>query len=293
MDRVSGPHELQPVPIKVFAQDIVRRLGYTSTRLRYMPVESLEFAGRLVPFGLLRRPIAITEEVLRQVLDVGAEDRPESEIYPGESHGDEAFTAPPDAHASVRSIVQELLDRSIRQSPGQAKEANYKRLLLQLVPDEARILHGLSDGKPRALINVGVGTLGGSADHLVGHYFSSVGSEVGVRCPEAVPDYIEHLLDLGLVETGPEDESLREQYEILQTYPEIEEAEADAKSEAAGVTNKLRLKATQIEKHTVSISQRGKSLWDYAHPDTHTFTIAEQRGEPEVDMSHDLPPEPE
>lgn len=295
-DKVTGPHELQTVPAKALAQDMARRAAYSSDRLRHLPIESLELASKLMPFALLRAPIALTEAVLRRVLLPDAdEESVNSGVYPGASDGqsDEAFTAPPDARTSVRSMVQELLDRSVRQSPRQAEEANYKRLLLQLVPDEVRIINALSDGKPRAMEHVGAGSMGRSADRQILRYASPIGTEAGVRRPESVPDYIAHLLNLDLIEVGDEDESLREQYEILDTYSEVEDAEAEAKSDSAGsVTKKLKLKTALKEKHTITISDLGKTLWEAAHPDTHTFTIAEQRAAPEIDMDTDLPPEP-
>lgn len=293
-DKVTGPHELQTVPAKAFAQDMAKRATYTTERLRHLPIESLELAGKLTPFALLRAPIALTEAVVRRVLlPDGEEKEVNSGVYPGASDGmsDESFTAPPDAHLSVRSMVQELLDRSVRQSPQQAVEANYKRLLLQLVPDEVRVLHTLSDGKPRVMEHVGVGTMGGSADKILLRYASPVGTEAGVRCPDAVPEYLSHLLDLDLIEIGDEDESMREQYEILDTFSEVEEAEEDAKSEPSTSSKMLKFKTAVKEKHTVTISDLGKRLWEAAHPDTHTFMIAEQREEPDISMDGDLPPE--
>ncbi|WP_185981591.1 Abi-alpha family protein [Skermania sp. ID1734] len=292
MNRVTGVHELQTIPPVALARGIIRRAGSASVRLRALPIDGLEVAARFVPFATVRSSIAMTEGILRQML--GSEDAKKAEaskLYPGETErirGD-AFTAPPDARTSVRSMVHDLLDRSVRQSPEQALEASYKQVLIQLVPDEARILHTLADGKPRAMEHIGTGRLGGSADRMLRRYISSVGTEAGVRCPDLVPKYLAHLLDLDLIEIGDEEESLREQYEILETYGEIEGAEEEGKSE----TSLLKLQSVVKEKHSVTISELGKKIWDYAHPDTHSFAIAEQRDEPSIDMSGDLPPEPE
>lgn len=294
-EKITGPHELQTVPPKALAQGLARRALFTSSRLRQLPVDGLDLAARLTPFGVLRAPIAMTESILRRTLQLDGDDGSmDTGVYPGARDGetDEAFTAPPDATLSVRSMVEELLDRSVRQSPRQAEEANHKRLLLQLVPDEVRILHALSDGQPRAMEHIGPGSMGGSPDRMVLRYASPVGVHAGVRCPDAVPDYLAHLIGMDLVTVGPEDESLREQYEILDTFGEVEEADTEAKSDTAGVGKKLKLQTVLHEKHTITISERGAKLWKAAHPDTHMFVVADQRGEPEIDMDHELPPEP-
>jgi hypothetical protein len=123
-------------------------------------------------------------------------------------------------------------------------------------------------------------------------YASPVGTEAGVRCLDAVPEYIENLIKLNLVDVGPEDESLREQYEILDTVEEIEAAEARSKEASKSLGKRLKLKTARMERHTITISERGKDLWDAANPDTHRYVKAQQWEEPEVDMSEDLPPEP-
>ena len=294
---VAGPHEFQSPPPVAFARQVVQRATDTSGRLRRLPISTLEFASRVTPFATVRTSLAVTETLVRRALGV-AEDTAKAaapRLYPGARDGldEEAYTAPVDPRMSVRSMVHELLDRSVRQSPQQAVETSQKLLLLQLVPDEARILNVLYDEKPRVMEFVGPGSMGGSIDRAVLRFAATVGTEAGVRCPDAVPDYLAHLVGLDLVEVGPEDESLREQYEILDTYGSVEAAEEAAKAEAKGSLGKrLRLKTVQRERHTITISKRGKDLWDAARPDTHAFAKADQRKEPDVDMSGDLPPEP-
>ncbi|KAA0017408.1 Abi-alpha family protein [Antrihabitans cavernicola] len=292
-EKITGPHELQTIPPKALVQDLARRASGTSDRLRHLPIAGVELAVKLTPFAALRAPMAMTEAVLRRaLLPNGGDESVDSGVYPGarEGQSDEAFTAPPDARLSVRSMVAELLDRSVRQSPRQAEEANFKRLLLQLVPDEARILHALSDGEPRAMEHIGFGSMGGTPDRMVLRYASPIGTQAGVRCPESVPDYLAHLVALDLVTVGAEDETLREQYEILDTYSEVEAAEEEAKADS--LSEKLRLKTALRERHIIAISELGNKLWEAAHPDTHTFMVAEQRQDPEIDFDEDLPPEP-
>jgi hypothetical protein len=140
--------------------------------------------------------------------------------------------------------------------------------------------------------HVGPGTFGGSPDNAVLRYASPVGTEAGVRCPELVADYLAHLVDLDLIAIGPEDESLREQYEILDTFTAVEAAEELAREDTKGLGKKLKFKTAVRERHTITLSTLGTNLWEAANPDTHAFARAEQRDEPEVDMSVELPPEP-
>ncbi|MBJ8347973.1 Abi-alpha family protein [Antrihabitans sp. YC2-6] len=275
----SGPHELRPLPVVTATRSLAGALESASRRLRHLPIDGLAFAGRMTPIGLIRRPIALTESVLRDVLLSDERSSTASSLYPGAAErDDETFTAPPDPTMSVRSMLHELLERSVRQSPRQAAEANFKRLLLQLVPDEVRILNALSDGRVSPLINVGVGPPGGVERHVL-DYATTIGTEAGVRRPDAVTSYVSHLEALGLVDIGPEDETLREQYEILETYEEIEKADETAKAKI-GMGAKLTFRSPKHVKHTLTISDLGQELWTAADPDTYQFQVPEQRERP-------------
>jgi hypothetical protein len=283
-DEKHGPHEFRRLPVLTAADGFVGIVGTATRKVGRIPLSGLVFAGRLLPgTGPLRRPLALTESILRQLLgedsaSEGSKDGPKFGIYPGAAEDtDETFTAPPDARASVRSMVHELLERSVRQSPQQAEDANYKRLLLALVPDEARIINALADGRPRPIIHVGVGSPG-SVDRRLLNYATTIGTDAGVRLPDAVTSYVEHLESLGLVEIGPEDDSLREQYEILETYDQVEAADNSATPES--FIGKLKMKSEKHIKKTIALSDLGRGLWKAAHPDTYEFQVPDQRDEP-------------
>ncbi len=267
----SGPHEFDKLPIIAAAEGLIGRT-------RRIPLDALAMVSKMLPGGTtLRRPLAMTESILRRVLQEAGPDA-KFGVYPGDVGGaDEELTAPPDARESVRTMVLELLDRSVRQSPQQAREANYKRLLLQLVPDEVRIINLLSDGEPRPVLHVGVGSPG-SVDRQLLKYATTVGTDAGIRLPEAATSYVAHLESLGLVDIGPEDESLREQYEILQTYDEVEAAEGSGSPES--LVAKLKFKSPKFEKHTITLSEVGRDLWRVANPDTLEFQVPDQRDDP-------------
>ncbi|NMN93708.1 Abi-alpha family protein [Antrihabitans stalactiti] len=257
MTEKSGPHELRRLPVIAVADGLLGLVG-----------------------SALRRPLALTESILRQLIREDSE-RPKFDIYPGATeHVDESFTAPPDPRTSVRSMVQEMLERSVRQSPAQAETANYKRLLLALVPDEVRIINALADGRPRPIIHVGIGSPG-SVDRRLLNYATTIGTDAGIRLPRAVTSYVQHLETLGLVDIGPEDDSLREQYEILETYEEIEAADKSATADS--IIGKLKMKSEKHIKRSITLSELGRALWNAADPDTYDYQVPDQRDEPTPD----------
>ena len=83
-----------------------------------------------------------------------------------------------------------------------------------------------------------------------------MGRAAGVALPERVPLYVSHLRRLGLVMSGPEDPTLRDEYELLLTDPRLR-----ATIEALG---KGPLGARVIRR-TVRIADLGQELWDAAH----------------------------
>jgi hypothetical protein len=67
-----------------------------------------------------------------------------------------------------------------------------------------------------------------------------------------VPQYVSHLLSLGLVETGPEDSELDTEYEVLLAESTVLAA---VKSASRGPLS------AKVEKFTLSLSGLGASLW--------------------------------
>jgi hypothetical protein len=251
-----GPHESRGA-----GADALRWLDSSTRPLRHLPVAGLHLSARLA------------ETVLRQVFrDPDGADRDDAaplELYPRPD--DETMTAPPDPHTSLRSMVHEMLERSMLQSPRQAKEANFKRLLLQLVPDEVRILAALADGTHHPVITVGFGPPG-SAGEVVLRYASTVGRRAGVRCPENVPSYLAHLEALGLVAIGPEEEDLAEEYEVLEAQRQVRQAD-DAAAATGSAVDRLSFKSVRHARHAVCFSDLGRDLWDMAQPDVREYQV--------------------
>ncbi len=199
-----GPHEDERPPSKEIADEVLALLDGATREARHLPVVCLELTNRLPGSLWLKGPIDTVESIVRRILrDEVGQAESMAALYP--AIGEEAtaaVTTPPDVDSSLTGILHEMLENSVLQSPKQAKEAYFKQKLLQLVPDEVRILAALSDDSPHALISIGSGPPGSVKD-VVLKYASTVGADAGVRWLERTPDYISHLKSLDLVVIGP------------------------------------------------------------------------------------------
>ncbi|GAA2361934.1 Abi-alpha family protein [Saccharopolyspora halophila] len=156
----------------------------------------------------------------------------------------------PDA---LRETMSELLFRSATNRREHAREQLYKSILQLIVPDEARILAGLSDGAAYPVVHVTErsGITGSSRFAL--RNGSTVGRAVGVTLHEEVPHYLARLQALGLIEIGPALEGLDDQYQILQTEARVREALQMAKS-------------ARVVRRSVRISDLGARFWKRCDP---------------------------
>jgi hypothetical protein len=159
---------------------------------------------------------------------------------------------PPDVSSqTVEEKMTALLTRSMHDTPSDSRRTLYEVLVGELVPDEARILSALSDGSSYPLVHIaepGVGRY----QKLVLENASSVGRAAGVALPDRVHLYVSHLLRLGLVETGPEDHSLKDEYDILLNEPYLRAMIAAMGKGPRGA---------RIIRRTVRMSDLGRELW--------------------------------
>jgi hypothetical protein len=81
---------------------------------------------------------------------------------------------------------------------------------------------------------------------------SLVGRTANVALPALTPTYVGHLLALGLLQTGPEDEGLKDEYQILL---------ADSDVLRAIRQGSLGPVPARVERRTVRLSSLGQSLW--------------------------------
>jgi hypothetical protein len=175
-----------------------------------------------------------------------------------------AITAPqseppravPTARPPVEQTLLALLTASMRSTPELSRRTLLEVLVGELVPDEARILSALSDGSIYALVDIAEPGIG-SYRHRVLENASSVGRAAGVALPEYVHLYVSHLRRIGLVESGPEDHSLKDEYDILLSEPKLR---------ATIVSRGKGPRGVRIIRRTVRISDLGRELWETAHP---------------------------
>ena len=159
---------------------------------------------------------------------------------------------PVGAAENLNTKMGRLLDRALDQSTTGSQVELYHRLLDQLVADEARIVGALSDGSASPLVHVysRARSSGATLENAC-----LIGRTANVALPNMVPQYVGHLLSLGLVEIGPEDPAKKADYEILMAEPMVLRA---IKSVSRGPLT------ARVEKLTLSLSGLGRGLWEAA-----------------------------
>ncbi len=163
---------------------------------------------------------------------------------------DEAAGAP--AERSVQARLSDLLGRGVRHSTESSRDELFHHILDQLVPDEARILAALAPGRPAALVHVYAPTGVGTKGEALLQNASLVGRTANVALPRLTPTFVGHLLGLGLVEIGPEDDGLKEDYQILQADTDVLAA---IRSASRGPI------PARVERRTLRLTDFGRQLW--------------------------------
>jgi len=181
--------------------------------------------------------------VLRSRLDAAAPQRPPAAITAG------AESQRPEP---LQSKMDRLLGRALEQNSRTGRQELFHKVLDQLVPDEARIIGALSDGSASPLLNVFARTVTGSGGDPILENASLVGKMANVSLPQMTPVYVSHLLSLGLLETGPEDPRLKDEYQILG---------ADSAVLRALKKGKRGPLEAKVERYTVRLSVLGRDLW--------------------------------
>jgi hypothetical protein len=154
--------------------------------------------------------------------------------------------------------MRALLDRALANTPADSSLDLYHRILDQIGPDEARIIGALSDGHASALLHVRPLSPAGILGDPTLENASLIGKLANVSLPQLTPQYVTHLLALGLVQIGPERSSLKDDYQILMADPGVLKA---SKRASRGPI------APRYEKHTQRLSPLGRSLWEACFPD--------------------------
>ncbi len=160
--------------------------------------------------------------------------------------------------APLRTAMSELLSRSSGTGAGRSREYLYGTIVSQLVPDEARILAAMADGKSFAAVDVHAKHVGRAASRTVLSNASSVGAAAKVSPARNVATYLTRLHGFGLVEFGPAADELNAEYDQL--------AIDDAVQEARVRIEKGKLGSVRIVRKTVALSALGRDFWTACAP---------------------------
>ena len=200
----------------------------------------------LDPFGLVSATVSAARTIAGAFVEGWTGDSAE----PSPSRVSTPATPGPDAALGAK--MSGLLSRALEQSTATGKDELFHRILDQIVPDEARIISALSDGSASPLVSVHALTRAGLLGEALIENASLVGRTANVALPSLTPTYVGHLLALGLLETGPEDSTLKDEYQILLADSDV------LKAIKAGSRGPL---PARVEKRTVRLSALGQSLW--------------------------------
>lgn len=120
----------------------------------------------------------------------------------------------------LRRQAAELLRQAAEIGPDDAPHPAFARILLELAPDEARILRLLATDGPQPAVDVrAIGVI--RSGDVVANGLNMVGAAAGARHPDRAPAYLDNLDRLGLVRFSPralEDEIV---YQVLEAQPDV------------------------------------------------------------------------
>lgn len=211
----------------------------------------------LDPFGLVSASVSAARTIAGAFVEgwTGTAPGPDGKKDPGP--GPKPATVKvvprePTGDAALESKMAALLARALEQSTTAGKDELFHRILDQIVPDEARIISALSDGSASPLVSVHALSRAGLLGEALIENASLVGRAANVALPSLTPTYVGHLLALGLLETGPEDGDLKDEYQILL---------ADSAVLGAIKTGSRGPLPARVERRTVRLSALGQSLW--------------------------------
>lgn len=154
----------------------------------------------------------------RRLLGVEEIDDRMQELLPaGSSNGGQTT-------AELRARGEELLRQSAEVSDDEEIHPAYARILLELAPDEARILRLLAQNGPQPSLDVRAGNLIGMGSQLVAQGLNMMGTEAGLRYTDRVPQYLNNLDRLGLIWFSHDPLDDPQRYQVLEAQPDTMEA---------------------------------------------------------------------
>lgn len=204
------------------------------------------------PLGLASASYDLARSVAGSVAGTVASalsGEPDAQAPPVEAAAEPSRPQRPGLHTKM----QALLTRALGQSTASGQDELFHRILDQIVPDEARMISALSDGSVSPLVSVHALNPAGLLGEALISNASLVGRTANVALPQLTPTYVGHLLALGLLETGPEDESIKDEYQILLADTAV------LKAIRQGSVGPL---PARVVKRTLRLSPLGLALWD-------------------------------
>ena len=160
--------------------------------------------------------------------------------------------------APLRTAMTELLSRSGQATAGRSKEYLFGTIVSQLVPDEARVLAALAEGKRYAVVDVVAKHVGRSTTRTVFANASLLGAAAGVVPSRNVATYLARLQQFGLIEFGPPMDELGEEYDKLA----VEGAVQDARMQI----ERNKLGSAKLMRKSVALSPLGAEFWAACAP---------------------------
>jgi hypothetical protein len=121
---------------------------------------------------------------------------------------------------ALRHQAAELLRQAADVGFEDGAHPAFARIVLELAPDEARILRLLSQAGPQPAVDVRSTALIG-AGAVVAEGLNMIGAASGVRRAGRVPVYLDNLSRLGLVEVDHEPLADLTSYQVLEAQPEV------------------------------------------------------------------------
>jgi hypothetical protein len=161
--------------------------------------------------------------------------------------------------APLRTAMSELISRSSESAVGRSRDYLFGTIVSQLVPDEARILAALAEGKRFASVDVVAKHVGRSTSRTILTNASSVGAAAGISPARNVPTYVTRLQGFGLVEFGPAADDLSTEYDQL--------AIDDAVQEARAMIDHNKMGSAKLIRKTLVLSSLGRDFWAACAPD--------------------------
>jgi Abortive infection alpha len=127
----------------------------------------------------------------------------------------------PTQELTLRAQGAELLRQAADVNYEEGAHPAYARILLELAPDEGRILRLLAVDGAQPSVDVRAANLIGIGSQLVAPGLNMIGAQAGVRHRDRVPAYLNNLYRLGLIWFAHEPLEDPIKYQVLEAQPDV------------------------------------------------------------------------